>query len=137
MTADLASIENRHRAALADTRARAARFRGGSDGRAADVLREFDRLLLPLNGVEGRIGLYVAAHPDAAVRTRCEALEREIAELRTELSLDRGIYERLARLAPEALEDATARRLLKHALRDFRRSGVDRDDATRERVRAF
>src|SRR5262245_16408959 len=137
MTVTLDSIEKRHRDALAEARARAARFRAGADGRAEDVLFEFDRLLQPLNGVEGRIGLFISAHPEAAVRERCEAFEREIAELRTELSLDRRVYERLAGLAPEALEDPTARRLLRHALRDFRRSGVDRDEATRERVRAL
>jgi len=137
MTVDLASIESRHRDALAGVRERAARFRSGRSGRAEDVLREFDRLLQPLNGVEGRIGLYISAHPEAAVRERCEAFEREIAELRTELSLDRGIYERLSGLDQESLDDSTARRLLKHALRDFRRSGVDRDEATRARVRAL
>jgi len=137
MTPDLASIESRHRAALAEVRARATRFRAGRVAPAEAVVREFDRLLQPLNGIEGRIGLFIAAHPEAAVRERCEAFEREIAELRTELSLDRGIYERLAGLEPGALEDSTARRCLEHALRDFRRSGVDRDAATRERVRAL
>jgi thimet oligopeptidase len=137
MTVELASIEKRHREALAGARERAARFRAGRGGRAEDVLREFDRLLQPLNGVEGRIGLFISAHPEAAVRERCEAFEREIAELRTELSLDRRVYERLATLDPETLDDPTSRRLLRHALRDFRRSGVDRDSATRDRVQAL
>ena len=131
------ALETRHRAALADVRARAARLRAGSGGRAEDVLRRFDRLLQPLSGVEGRIGLFVSAHPEAAVRARCEGMEREIAELRTELSLDRGIYERLAGLEPAELPDPIARRLLAHALRDFRRGGVDRDEPTRARVRAL
>jgi thimet oligopeptidase len=101
------------------------------------VLREFDRLLQPLNGIEGRVGLFVAAHPEAAVRERCEALERAIAELRTELALDRGLFDRLAALDPAELAEPAARRLLRHALRDFRRSGVDRDAATRARLRAL
>jgi thimet oligopeptidase len=71
------------------------------------------------------------------VRERCEALEREIAELRTEVSLDRGLFERLAALEERALDAPDARRLLRHALRDFRRSGVDRDEATRARLRAL
>lgn len=125
------------RSALGEVRARARRLRSGTGGDALRVLREFDRLLEPLNGLEGRVGLFVAVHPDAGVRTGCEALEREIAELRTELALDRGLYERLAGLDAAALEDPVAARLLRHALRDFRRSGVDRDEATRTRVRAL
>src|SRR6185436_16252133 len=97
--------------ALAETRARAQRLRAGHGGEAGAVLRQFDRLLQPLNGLEGRIGLYVSVHPDAAVRERCEAMEREIAELRTELSLDRGLYERLAGIGAAELSDPVARRL--------------------------
>ena len=124
-------------AALDEVRARARRLRAGRGGEAREVLREFDRLLEPLNGLEGRVGLFVAVHPDAALRERCEGLEREIAELRTELSLDRGLYERLATLDAAALADPVAERLLAHVLRDFRRSGVDRDEPTRVRVRAL
>ncbi len=134
---DVASVEACLSSALAEVRARAARFRAGRGGPAVQVLREFDRLLQPLNGIEGRIGLFVAAHPEAAVRARCEALERAIAELRTELALDRELFDRLAGLDPAALAEPAARRLLLHALRDFRRSGVDRDAATRARLRAL
>lgn len=125
------------RAALAETRARAQHLCTGRGGEPAAVLREFDRLLEPLNGLEGRIGLFVSVHPDTAVREHCEALEREIAELRTELSLERGLYQRLVGLDPLRFGDPVAERLLRHALRDFRRSGVDRDEATRARVRAL
>jgi len=127
-------FEQEVRGALAQARARAAAFRAGT-GDALATLQTFDRILQPLNGVEGRTGLYVNLHPDAAVRTACEALERELAELRTELSLDRGLYERLAAVEPAALPDEQARRLLAHALRDFRRAGVDRDETTRAEVK--
>ena len=130
-------LEPRLRSALSEVRARAQRLRGGRGGAAREVLREFDRLLEALYGLEGRIALFVAVHPEAALRTRCEALERDVAELRTELSLERGIYERLARLDPAELVDPVARRLLTNALRDYRRSGVDRDEPTRARVRAL
>jgi thimet oligopeptidase len=69
------------------------------------------------------------------VRDACEALEREIAELRTQLALDREVYERLAALDPAAVPAGEPRRLLTHALRDFRRGGVDRDEATRAEIR--
>jgi thimet oligopeptidase len=134
--AALAALRAGVDAALAAVRERVARFRAGS-GDARETLREFDRLLAPLNGLEGRVGLFVSVHPDAEVRTGCEALERELAELRTELSLDRGLFERLAAVDAGALADPLERRLLAHALRDFRRSGVDRDEATRGRLKAL
>jgi thimet oligopeptidase len=131
------SIETELRAGLAEVERRVERLQRGAGGTAIEVLRAYDRLLLPLNGVEGRVGLFVSAHPDAAVREACEGLEREIAELRTRLALDRKLYERLAGLDPDELPDAPARRLLAQVRRDFRRSGVDRDEPTRARVRAL
>ncbi|MSR60828.1 MAG: peptidase M3 [Planctomycetes bacterium] len=125
------------RAALAECRARVERFRSARGGEPLAVLREFDRLLQPLNGVEGRVGLFVAAHPEAEVRERCEGFERALAELRTELSLERGLFERLVALDERELPEGEPRRLLGHALRDFRRSGVDRDAATRARLRGL
>jgi thimet oligopeptidase len=136
----LANLRTAVGAALAEVRARVARFRAETpDGQrdAAATLREFDRLLAPPTGQEGRVGLYDSVHPDADVRAGAEALERELAELRTELSLDRGVFARLAALDADALADPLERRLLAHALRDFRRSGVDRDDATRARLKAL
>src|SRR5687767_4888377 len=131
---DPAALDAAARDALQEVRARAGRFRSAHGGEPLAVLTEFDRLFLPLNGIEGRTSLFVMAHPAAEVRARCEVREREFAELRTALALDRGIYERLDDLAPETLPDGPARRLLAHALRDFRRAGVDRDEETRARV---
>ena len=56
----------------------------------------------------------------------------------TELGLDRDLYAALDRLATSAdltELDADGRRVLEHTLRDFRRAGVDRDEATRDRLR--
>jgi thimet oligopeptidase len=105
-----------------------------------EVVKAFDGVARSLNGPAGRVGLFAHTHPDAAVREECETLEQEIAALSTELSLHRGLYERLAQLDPDGdngTTDREARRRHAHALRDFRRSGVDRDEATRERVRAL
>ena len=59
-----------------------------------------------------------------------------MAALATQLSLDRALYEALAALDPAGL-DPVARHLLEKSLRDFRRAGVDRDEATRARVQAL
>ncbi|MCZ6596058.1 MAG: Zn-dependent oligopeptidase [Planctomycetota bacterium] len=107
------------------------------DAPFGDVAEGFDRLLAPLNGLEGRVHLHTQAHPDKEMRTTCEALEQEIAALKTELSLHRGVYQRLERLDPGDAGGPEERRVLEHGLRDFRRSGVDRDEETRERIRAL
>ena len=104
---------------------------------ASQVVLAIDRLLQPLNGLGGRVHLYTQAHPQDDVRSACEKLEQEIAALGTELSLHRGVYERLRALDPARASTPEETRVIQHALRDYRRSGVDRDEATRERLRAL
>jgi thimet oligopeptidase len=70
---------------------------------------------------------------DARRRGRGEAA---IAKVRTDLSLDRGLFDVLAGLDLADADPAT-RYYLERTLRDFRRSGVDRDEQTRTRVRAL
>ncbi len=73
-------------------------------------------------------------HPDKAVRERAETVAQEVQKLDTDLGLDTELYAVLAALDAAGL-DADAARLLERTLRDFRRSGVDRDEATRARLR--
>ncbi len=97
----------------------------------------FDALGHDLNTVTGAAGLFFQVHPEHAVRERAASVEQDISRYATELSLDRAVYERLAALdldSAEAKAQPVARRLVEKALRDFRRAGVDRDEATRARV---
>lgn len=103
---------------------------------AAAALAAFDALFSALSEAGSRASLARNVHPDAAVRDAAEACEQEVAALATQLSLDRGLYEVLAGLDPAGL-DPVARHLLEKSLRDFRRAGVDKDDATRARVQAL
>src|SRR6476646_10733378 len=59
---------------------------------------------------------------------------QEVQKLDTDLSLDRDLYEVFAAVDGSGL-DATAKRLLDKTLLDFHRGGVDKDDATRTRVK--
>ena len=97
----------------------------------------WDAIGRPTNGIAGVCALYFQVHPDAAVREQAAAVEQELSRFGTELSLDREAWERLSALDLGAAADPVARRVVEHALRDFRRAGVDRDAATRERVRAL
>ena len=78
--------------------------------------------------------LFSEVHPDKAVRERAEKVAQDVQKLDTDLGLDTELYAVLAGVDPAGL-DADATRVLERTLRDFRRSGVDRDEATRARLR--
>jgi thimet oligopeptidase len=83
------------------------------------------------------VALWAEVHPDAAVRDRADELSQEVQKYVTELGQDRDLFAVFDRLDASELAglDDDARRVLEHTLRDFRRAGVDRDDATRDRLR--
>ncbi|GAB3261888.1 M3 family metallopeptidase [Alteromonas gracilis] len=89
---------------------------------------------IALSDVFSVCSLMSAVHPDAAVMELAEQLEVEATRFSTDLYLDAGIHDRLAAVRLDE-RDADAARVLEHALRDFRHAGVDRDEATRARLR--
>ena len=100
---------------------------------AEDVLRRWDEVTLELSNVAALSSLLSNVHPLVAVRTACEQAEVEADKLVTELRQDRALYDVFAALDPTGL-DPTAARLLEKTLEEFRRAGVDQDDATRRRL---
>lgn len=100
---------------------------------SAEVIAAFDAIRRPLDAVRGPAQLLSQVHPAANVRAAGLDVMRDVAAFETDLSLDRACFERLAATDASALQPAE-RRLLEHAQRDFRRSGVDRDDASRARI---
>ncbi|MDN5765287.1 MAG: Zn-dependent oligopeptidase [Humibacillus sp.] len=83
----------------------------------------------------GSVGsLFSEVHPDQAVRERAETVVQDVQKLETDLGLDPDLYAVFEGLSNDGL-DPDARRVLQRTLRDFRRSGVDRDEATRGRLR--
>jgi thimet oligopeptidase len=118
-------------------RAEAERFRGMAGGPdAGEALGAFDATFAALSEAASRASLARNVHPDTRMRDLAERCEQDVDALATELSLDRGLYDALASLEV-AGEDASTRYYVEKSLRDFRRAGVDRDDATRARVRAL
>ncbi|WP_242494887.1 M3 family metallopeptidase [Nocardioides zhouii] len=78
--------------------------------------------------------LWAEVHPDAAVRDRADELSQQVQKFVTELGQDRDLFAVFDGLSADGLDDGAVR-VLEHTLRDFRRAGVDRDDATRDRLR--
>ena len=102
----------------------------------ANTLTLFDQLRRQLEGADNQSGLVAAVHPDSALRATAEAAAQRVAALNTEIALDRRIYDALAAV-DTAGADAATRYYLQRSLLAFRLAGVDRDSATRERVRAL
>jgi thimet oligopeptidase len=123
------------RADMQRARAGADRFAAGGAARE-EALRTFDDAFVALADASSRASLARNVHPDARMRDAAETCEQEVDALSTELSLDRRLYDAL-RAVDLAGADAVDRWLVEKSLRDFRRAGVDRDDATRARVRAL
>jgi thimet oligopeptidase len=73
-------------------------------------------------------------HPDEAVRSRGEKAEQDAHKLLTDIGLDRELFDVLAAVDPQELDEA-GRRVHSLTLRDFRRAGVDQDEAVRTRLR--
>ena len=135
----LAWVTDRCRAQLAEAERQVALVKAGSPGApdAEAVLVTWNRAETALANAES-VALWAEVHPDAAVRDRADELSQEVQRYVTELGLDRDLFaafDALATGADLSGLDGDARRVLDHTLRDFRRSGVDRDAATRDRLR--
>ncbi|MFT4297451.1 MAG: M3 family metallopeptidase [Micropruina sp.] len=98
------------------------------------ILTLWNDAAIGLRNAAAVAGLLSSVHPDAAVMERAEAIEVEVQKYSTDLHLDPEVFRALSSVAPDGL-DADARRMLGKALRDFRRSGVDRGDDVRDQVR--
>jgi thimet oligopeptidase len=126
-------VRDRTATGLAAAREVVATLREAPPEDAEAVLRRWDEVTLALSNVGAIAGLYSNAHPDVDVRTACEEAEIEVDKLVTELRQDRALYDVFAALDPAGL-DQVAARLLEKTLEEFRRAGVDQDDATRKRL---
>ena len=121
---------------LAAARTGVAALKAHPPADAMAALRDFDAVETALSNVASVGSLFSEVHPLEEVRSAGEAAIQEVQRLSTELSLDRELYEVFAGLDATGL-DADATRLLEKVRRDFRRAGVDQDDATRERITAI
>ncbi len=107
------------------------------DGTAPDTLAAYDDALTLLNDGYARADVAVNAHPDAAMRAAAQKCQQELQKLQTEIQLDRAVYDALGAVRLLADAEPATRNFLARVLRDFRRAGVDRDEPTRDQIRAL
>ena len=102
----------------------------------AAVLDAYNTLALHLGNAEAESSLMRAVHPDEKVRDAASKCEQQVAALSTELSLDRQLFDVFAAVDIKP-EGPDVQRLVTKTLEDFKRAGVDKDEATRGRIKAI
>ncbi len=122
---------------IAGAQAAVERFKAGEASRTAlAALDEYDSAIALLGNAAARSSLAWNVHPDEALRKAASECESDVDRAMTALSLDRDVFDALSRL-DDSSADAATRYYVQRTLRDFRRAGVDRDEAARARIRAL
>ena len=120
---------------LAESRARVAELLGAEGARTVEnTLAPFDRAQWHLRMAGSQTGVMFMVHPAADVRDAAQGLAQEISAEGVALSLNRDVYQALAAVDVSA-EDAATKYYMERVLLGYKLAGVDRDDATREKVR--
>ena len=97
--------------------------------------RPYDDAVAALSQSGSECGLLDSVHPSKPVRDKAQQLAQRVAEAATALSLNQEVYRALAvRGRQQAQIDAT-RHYVDRTLLQYRLAGVDKDEATRARLR--
>ena len=99
-----------------------------------NTLVPYDEALRQINATTYFADLMQQVHPDATFRDHATAMLSKASAASTALSLNREVYQALAGLDVSQADSAT-RYYLERQLLEFRLAGVDKDDATRARLK--
>jgi thimet oligopeptidase len=132
-----AALESWVNQRLADEAADVAKLVAVTGPRTVEnTLRPFDDAQNQL-AVAGNNAYLMYSLADAApLRDKGQALEAVISSASTDLSLNQKVYSALAAI-PLPANDPATRHYLERTLLEYRLSGVDKDDATRAKIRAL
>lgn len=101
-----------------------------------NTLVPYDEVLLYLDAAGQQSGVMQEVHPDANFRATAEKLSQKVAAFATDLSLNRAVFDAIKAI-DLAGADAETRYYVERTLRDFRLAGVDKDEATRRKIKAM
>jgi thimet oligopeptidase len=99
-----------------------------------NTLRAYDDAVAELSAVGSLTGLMHSVYPDKPVRDTAQELLQKISQAGVELSLNRDVYQALDKIDASQADPAT-KHYLDRTLLQYRLAGVDKDDATRARIR--
>jgi thimet oligopeptidase len=122
---------------LAESRAKIAELLRVDGARTVEnTLAPYDRACWHLRMAGSQSGVMFMVHPLADVRDAAQGLSQVIGAESVALSLNREVYESLAAMETAGADAATLY-YIDRALLGYRLSGVDKDEPTRERIRAL
>jgi thimet oligopeptidase len=98
------------------------------------LLKKINQMDMLIDKQVNLAGLYANVHPDASMRTAAEFCEKEWMSLVSDISLSRPLYDNIKRIKLSRLS-AEDKRYVEQMLLDFKRSGVDKDEPTRNKIK--
>jgi thimet oligopeptidase len=99
-----------------------------------NTLAPYDEAIRQLNAASYFSGLMQQVHPEAAFRDHATAMTTKVSSVQTALSLNQDVYHALSSL-DVSKADAATRYYVQRQLLEFRLAGVDKDDATRAKLK--
>jgi thimet oligopeptidase len=99
-----------------------------------NTLRPYDDAVAELGATGSLTHLLNSVHPDSAIRDTAQEQAQVISQAGVELGLNQKVYQALNEVSAEDADPAT-RHYLERTLLQYRLSGVDKDDATRARLK--
>jgi len=134
---DAASFAAVHQKHVTDAKAEIAKMVAVKGKRTVEnTLRPYDAALTHLDASSSQASLMESVHPDSLLRVSAEKVTQEVSAYSTELSLNRGVFDALKAIDLTGA-DAETRFYVEKELRDFRLAGVDKDEATRKKIKAL
>ncbi len=125
-------VQDRLRRADADV----ARVLGAKGARSvANTLRPYDDAVNELLLAVSQSSVIYGVGATRELRDKAQSLTQTANAAYTALNLNQGVYRALAALPSPA--DGATRHYLEHSLLEYRLAGVDRDDATRAKIKAL
>ncbi len=99
-----------------------------------NTLAPFDEAVRQLNAALYLAQIVEEVHPNATFRDHATTMTTKVSDAQTALSLNQDVYRALASL-DMSHADAASQHYVQRQLLEFRLAGVDKDDATREKLK--
>ena len=101
-----------------------------------NTLGPYDDAVQYLDTAGYQSGLMQIVNPDAAIRDRAQVMVQKVSAVATALALNQDLYHALAALDVSKADPAT-KYYVERTLLEFRLAGVDKDEATRARIKTL
>ena len=101
-----------------------------------NTLQPYDQAVEALDTAGSGAGLVQSVDPQAAMRDKAQAMIQKVSAAATEFSLNQALYKAVAAI-DISQADSETRYFVTRTLLEFRLAGVDRDDATRAKIKTL